>query len=283
MASASTDTDAGLSTEEELAQGGGRAAGDATSGPEEQMEEGKGDSTRAASHPRRPHTMVKERTVEVRETWSGNEHGLDNLTLAINSLDDHVQAGLQEVRNCVNVLRHEKTELVKQVRSLSEVVRETSTQRDQYKEATLHLQQEVVSLREQLEGLKKDKAMLSRRMLEFEHQDKQHLEGIARTLRSKRLAHSTLVKWRKRVHESSGTKALQCQVLEEENSRLRAELLLCQEAAKQAFLRSANALNSEAITMFQVRLISRQSRLNNSSAGVACFVPFSILKAQVWR
>lgn len=46
---------------------------------------------------------------------------------------------------------------------------------------------------------------------------------------------------------------LQFQVLEEENSRLRAELLLCQEAAKQAFLRSANALNSEAITMFQVR------------------------------
>lgn len=48
---------------------------------------------------------------------------------------------------------------------------------------------------------------------------------------------------------------VQLQVLEEENSRLRAELLLCQEAAKQAFLRSANALNSEAITMFQVRLI----------------------------
>lgn len=47
---------------------------------------------------------------------------------------------------------------------------------------------------------------------------------------------------------------LQLQVLEEENSRLRAELLLCQEAAKQAFLRSANVLNSEAITMFQVRL-----------------------------
>lgn len=47
---------------------------------------------------------------------------------------------------------------------------------------------------------------------------------------------------------------LQLQVLEEENSRLRSELLLCQEAAKQAFLRSASALNSEAITMFQVRL-----------------------------
>lgn len=40
-------------------------------------------------------------------------------------------------------------------------------------------------------------------------------------------------------------------LLEEENSQLRAELLKCQEAAKQAFLRSANALNSEAITMFQ--------------------------------
>ena len=41
-------------------------------------------------------------------------------------------------------------------------------------------------------------------------------------------------------------------MLEAENSDLRAELLLCQEAAKQAFLRSANALNSEALTMFQV-------------------------------
>ena len=51
------------------------------------------------------------------------------------------QAGLQEVRNCVGLLRHEKNELLKQVRSLSEVVRETSVQRDRYKEATVQLQQ----------------------------------------------------------------------------------------------------------------------------------------------
>ena len=35
--------------------------------------------------------FCSERTVEIRETWSENVHGLDNLTLAINSLDDHVQ------------------------------------------------------------------------------------------------------------------------------------------------------------------------------------------------
>ncbi|XP_045112771.1 uncharacterized protein LOC123505497 isoform X2 [Portunus trituberculatus] len=248
MASSSTDTDVGPPTDEEQPQAGGRAPGEAPE-QEEQMEEGKGGPPGAGLHAKRPHATVKERTVEVRETWSENIHGLDNLTLAINSLDDHVQAGLQEVRNCVGILRHEKNELLKQVRSLSEVVRETSIQRDRYKEATVQLQQEVASLREQLEVQKEEKDILSRRMQELENQDEQHLENIARTLRSKRLAHSTLVKWRKKVHERSGSKALQ--VLEEENSRLRSELLLCQEAAKQAFLRSANALNSEAITMFQ--------------------------------
>ncbi|XP_063864395.1 uncharacterized protein LOC135102801 [Scylla paramamosain] len=251
MASPSTDTDVGPPTEEELPQAGGRAPGEEASEQEDPMEEGKGGSPGAGLQAKRPHATVKERTVEVRETWSENVHGLDNLTLAINSLDDHVQAGLQEVRNCVGILRHEKNELLKQVRSLSEVVRETSIQRDRYKEATVQLQQEVANLRKQLEAQKKDKDMLSRRMQELEDQDEQHLENIARTMRSKRLAHSTLVKWRKKVHERSGSKALQLQVLEEENSRLRSELLLCQEAAKQAFLRSANALNSEAITMFQ--------------------------------
>lgn len=75
---------------------------------------------------------------------------------------------------------------------------------------------------------------------------------------------------------------LQLQVLEEENSRLRAELLLCQEAAKQAFLRSANVLNSEAITMFQVRLNCVRSRTNDSSSGVVYVVPLCTVSTKAW-
>lgn len=47
---------------------------------------------------------------------------------------------------------------------------------------------------------------------------------------------------------------VETKLLLEENQQLREELLLCQEAAKQAFLRSANVLNSEAVTMFLVSL-----------------------------
>ena len=41
----------------------------------------------------------------------------------------------------------------------------------------------------------------------------------------------------------------------DENAHLREEIVKCQEAAKQAFLRSASALNTEALGMFQVNII----------------------------
>ena len=61
MASSSIDIGVASSTEEELAQVGGRTSGDVTlnSDHEEQMEEGKGDPSGSGSQGRRPHATVK--------------------------------------------------------------------------------------------------------------------------------------------------------------------------------------------------------------------------------
>lgn len=60
MASPSTDTDAGVSTEEELPQDRGKASGAKPAGHEDQMEDGRSASpAAAASQPRRPQATVR--------------------------------------------------------------------------------------------------------------------------------------------------------------------------------------------------------------------------------
>ncbi|XP_066942540.1 uncharacterized protein [Macrobrachium rosenbergii] len=192
-----------------------------------------------------------ERTVRITETTTEQLQGLDELTSCINSVDDHVQAGLQELRNCVANLRKERTEVLERVRTLTEEVHQISVEKDHYQLAVEELQQEVTALREQLCNQQQEREALYNRLRDMEEKNEEHLVSIAGKQRSQRVAHRAFSRWRRKIFNRKMECRERINLLEEENRDLRAELLLCQEAAKQAFLRSANALNSEALTMFQ--------------------------------
>ncbi|KAK8751868.1 hypothetical protein OTU49_010860 [Cherax quadricarinatus] len=181
-----------------------------------------------------PQAKPTENVVRASEMQTENIQGIDDLSSAINSLDDHVQAGLQEIRNCVANLRQERTDLQKRLKTLSDEVYHLSGEKDKYHQAVRDLQQ-------------------------------RHLAKIAGRTRSHRLAQSAFSTWRKKVLERNYVTTIHD--LEEENKGLRAELLICQEAAKQAFLRSANVLNSEAITMFQDAATRRLGLEDNIDEG----------------
>ncbi|XP_064084840.1 uncharacterized protein LOC135200281 isoform X2 [Macrobrachium nipponense] len=152
---------------------------------------------------RNPSTIPRrrtERTVRITETTEQLQ-GLDELTLCINSVDDHVQ--------------------------------------------------EVTVLREQLCNQQQEREALYNKLRDMEEKNEEHLITIAGKQRSQRVAHRAFSRWRRKIFNRKMECRERILLLEEENKDLRAELLLCQEAAKQAFLRSANALNSEALTMFQ--------------------------------
>ncbi|XP_068227188.1 uncharacterized protein [Palaemon carinicauda] len=200
-----------------------------------------------SAHPRRQ----TERTIRITSTTTEQLQGLDDLTTCINSVDDHVQAGLQELRNCVANLKKERTEVSERMHVLTEEMRQMSVEKDHYQLAVEELQREVTILREQLCNHQQDKEALFNRLQDMEQRNQEHLANIAGKQRSRRLAHRTITRWRRRTFDKKLECREQIHLLEEENKDLRAELLLCQEAAKQAFLRSANALNSEALSMFQ--------------------------------
>ncbi|KAK7070725.1 hypothetical protein SK128_018422, partial [Halocaridina rubra] len=190
--------------------------------------------------------------------------GLDEMMTCINSVDDHIQAGLQELRSCVGSLRKERTEMSEKIRKLSNEVFQATGDRDRCQQAIIELQQEVSSLREQLCHQQQDKENMLRRMQDMQQKNQNHLVKIAGNQRKHRLAHSAIVKWRRKALDKRLGVRDQFQHLEEENNELRAELLLCQEAAKKAFLRSANVLNSEALSMFQ-DAATRRLGLDDSS------------------
>lgn len=256
MTSSSEDTDLGHEMDDEVSEG--KHSREVTEeilssdeGEKVQEERNKGESS-GSSNPEKPRPKsANVRSARIPMAQTESIQGLDDVSSAINSLDDHVQAGLQEIRNSVANLRHERKELQNRVNTLSDEVFHLSAGRDKYQQAVVELQQEIVSVREQLGNQQQDNAALMKKMQEMQEKDERHLQNIAGRTRNRNLAHSALQKWRRRVLDKSRNHTFQIQVLEEENRHLRAELLLCQEAAKQAFLRSANALNSEAITMFQ--------------------------------
>ncbi|KAG7177889.1 uncharacterized protein LOC121859026 [Homarus americanus] len=261
MGSSGDDPDIDPGTEDEVSeirlQMSGRRGGSGEEG--EVHEEGNKENT----NPERPtQTRVTETSERINKVQTDRLQGIDDLSSAINSLDDHTQAGLQEIRNCVANLSRERTELQKHVKSLSDEKRHVSAERDKYREAVALLQQEVTNLREQLSGQQQDNEEVMRRMQEMREREARHLQSIAGRSRKRRLAHDAFVTWRRKVLNKNHGNSIQ--MLVEENNQLRAELLLCQEAAKKAFLRSANVLNSEAITMFQDAATRRLGLEENS-------------------
>ncbi|XP_042860980.1 keratin, type I cytoskeletal 9-like isoform X2 [Penaeus japonicus] len=213
MVSSSEDPDSGPGTGDE-AGGDGRGRVDGSGQPTQPQQQ------RSQSNRGQGERVTTERKVKItekrRETITSK--GFHDLSSSINSLDDHFQAGLQEVRNNLANIHQERTTLTEHLRSVSEKLAEVSGEKNECQQVITDLQQS-------------------------------HMESIASQLRDRHLAHRTIVKWRRKVLERGHYSVVR--LLEDENSQLRAELLKCQEAAKQAFLRSANALNSEAITMFQ--------------------------------
>ncbi|KAK4295666.1 hypothetical protein Pmani_031792 [Petrolisthes manimaculis] len=207
---------------------------------------------------------------ETTETSQGDIRGLDDLNSAINSLDDYFQAGLQEVRECVRQLGREKQTYKTKLRTLETKLVQVTSERDQYHLAITQLHQEVATMREELHRQQQQNNDLLKKQKEKQQQNEHHLERVGQGARVRRLAISALSRWRRRVRASQNAGTAETKLLLEENQQLKEELLLCQEAAKQAFLRSANALNSEAITMFQDaatrRLGLEDDNSNNSSS-----------------
>ncbi|KAK4315296.1 hypothetical protein Pmani_013467 [Petrolisthes manimaculis] len=206
---------------------------------------------------------------ESTETSQGDIRGLDDLNSAINSLDDHVQAGLQEVRECVRQLGREKQTYKTKLRTLDTKLVQVISERDQYHLAITQLHQELAGTREELHRQQRQNNDLLRKQDEIQQLNECHLERLGRGVRARRLAISALSRWRRRVRARQNADTAETKLLLEENQQLKDELLLCQEAAKQAFLRSANALNSEAITMFQdaaTRRLGMEDDNSNSSS-----------------
>ncbi|KAK3860275.1 hypothetical protein Pcinc_033665 [Petrolisthes cinctipes] len=206
---------------------------------------------------------------ESTETSQGDIRGLDDLNSAINSLDDHVQAGLQEVRECVRQLGREKQIYKTKLRTLETKLVQVTSERDKYHLAITQLHQELAVTREELQRQQQQNNDLLKKQEEIQQQSERHLERVGQGARARRLAISALSRWRRRVRASQNADTAETKLLLEENQQLKEELLLCQEAAKQAFLRSANALNSEAITMFQdaaTRRLGLEDDSNNSSS-----------------
>ncbi|XP_045583360.1 uncharacterized protein [Procambarus clarkii] len=298
MGSSGDDSDIDTGTEDGVSEENHKISKRTNTLDENKVHEAKGkNGSNATVNPeRQAQTRVSEKTVRITETRTKNIQGLDDLSSAVNSLDDHVQAGLQEIRNCVASLHLKGTEERKHVRTLSDEISRLSADNDKYHRAVADLQQEISTLRNQLHNQQQENEELgkkmqlmkareeeipalknqlynqqqeneemARRMHHIQTREEGHLLRIAGRTRSKRLAKSAFSTWRKKVLQKNyGTTF---QVLKEENSHLRAELLLCQEAAKQAFLRSANVLNSEAITMFQDAATRRLGLEENEDQG----------------
>ncbi|XP_047492612.1 keratin, type I cytoskeletal 9-like [Penaeus chinensis] len=243
MVSSSEDPDSGPGTGDEAGEDG-RGKVDGSGQPTQQQQRSwvdRGQGEKVTTEKKMKITETRRETI--------TSKGIHDLSSAINSLDDHFQAGLQEVRNSLASIHQEKTTLTERLRSVSEKLVEVSGERNECQNVISDLQQEVSNITDQLTHEQRTNAALRKRIHEMENENESHMQSIASQLRDRQLAHRTIVKWRRKVFERGHFSVVR--LLEEENSQLRAELLKCQEAAKQAFLRSANALNSEAITMFQ--------------------------------
>ncbi|ROT83535.1 hypothetical protein C7M84_023286 [Penaeus vannamei] len=243
MVSSSEDPDSGPGTGDEAGENG-RGKVDGSGQPSQPQQRSRVDRSQGE----KVSTERKIKTTETRRETITTK-GMHDLSSAINSLDDHFQAGLQEVRNSLASIHQERNTLTEHLRSVSEMLVEVSGEKNECQNVISDLQQEVSSIRDQLTNEQRTNAVLRKKIHEMENENESHMQSIASQLRDRQLAHRSIVKWRRKVLERGHYSVVR--LLEEENSQLRAELLKCQEAAKQAFLRSANALNSEAITMFQ--------------------------------
>lgn len=196
----------------------------------------------------------------------------EDLSLALNTFDDHIQAGLAELRSLVSKLRGERTGLSQHIANLGAELHQMTVERD-HLQHTLSQQQKEISdikdmlnkqgdengnLRREISDIKDkfnkqgdENGNLRREIKEMEDLYNNHLQKIAGRHRNRTLAQKSVSKWRRKMHSFPHSKKVQFSMLESENENLRAELLACQEAAKQAFLHSANTLNTQALSMFQ--------------------------------
>ncbi|RXG53370.1 hypothetical protein Avbf_12012 [Armadillidium vulgare] len=80
------------------------------------------------------------------------------------------------------------------------------------------------------------------------HED--HMNSIADQHRKKLVARRTLRKWKEKIQPKDISKS-QIYKIMEENEKLKKELIIYQKSTKDAFLRSASVLNTEALSLFQ--------------------------------
>ncbi|XP_037796322.1 uncharacterized protein LOC119591639 [Penaeus monodon] len=97
--------------------------------------------------------------------------GIQDLSSAINSLDDHFQAGLQEVRNSLASIHQERTTLTERLRSVSEKLVEVSGEKNECQNVISDLQQEVSSVKDQLTNEQRTNAALRKRIHEMENEN----------------------------------------------------------------------------------------------------------------
>ncbi|KAL7644834.1 UNVERIFIED_CONTAM: hypothetical protein RMT77_004651 [Armadillidium vulgare] len=169
---------------------------------------------------------------------------------ALERLGNDFQNGFEEIKNALKKLKAEKQSFEVHIRSLEDALKNSA--KDKENCANIIQQQEIQinALKAELEAWEKKTIKLQGENITLQSDHEDHMNSIADQHRKKLVARRTLRKWKEKIQPKDISKS-QIYKIMEENEKLKKELIIYQKSTKEAFLRSASVLNTEALSLFQ--------------------------------